>query len=188
MSNSQIPAFLQDSAQLLTQEGFKTSNTWYHGTASGLVDSISKSGLKSSGDAESNKKAKGAMIAIGGTYNEHKDPIFLTQSRELAYFWAQIRSQSRNTLFAQDEAPVVLAITLPEELNTNVKTDVGGAAMIMSGVGEFMNTIKAIYEGNNLTAPEVDPIKADRMDYLNLLGLGYCKQNIPAEFIKELKD
>jgi len=188
MSNSQTPAFLQDSAQLLSQKGFKTSNTWYHGTASGLIDSISEKGLKSSGDVESRKKAKSTMATIGDSYKERKDPIFLTQSKELAYFWAQSRTQSRNSFFAQGETPVVLAVTLSDEFNSNVKTDVGGAALIMSGSDEFLDSIKAIYESNNLTAPEIDPISADRMDYLNLLGLAYCKQNISTEFIEVLKE
>ena len=132
MTNSETPLHLQDAATLLTPKGFQVSNVWYHGTASGLVPSILEEGLLASGDKESNQKTKKAMTTIGGSYKENKDPIFLTQSRELAYYWAQLTCQSRNQLFGTSEKPEVLAICLPSDVNENVKTDVGVAAMIIS--------------------------------------------------------
>ena len=35
-----IPSHLQDAKDLLTQDGFATSNIWYHGTSSALLTSI----------------------------------------------------------------------------------------------------------------------------------------------------
>ena len=40
MSDIQTPDNFKDLGQLLTADGIKTSNVWYHGTASGLVASI----------------------------------------------------------------------------------------------------------------------------------------------------
>ena len=52
------PIFLQDAKDLLTQQGFFTSNTWYHGTSSALIDSIKEQGLKRSGDQALKAAAK----------------------------------------------------------------------------------------------------------------------------------
>ena len=186
MTISATPTHLQDATQLLSQAGFKTSNIWYHGTSSGLVDSILENGLLQSGDTESIKKVKGAMIAIGDSFKENKDPIFLTQSRELAYYWATKRAQSRSQLFSTTETPAVLAITLPDNLNTNIKTDVGAAAFLMGESEEYLQTLNELYSVNGFKAPEVDPITADRMDYLNFLGMAYSKQAIASEFIETL--
>ncbi len=184
MSNTQTPAYLQDSAQLLSADGFATSNVWYHGTASGLFDAIKEQGLKQSGDVELLKKAKGAMIAIGGSFKESKDPVFLTQSKELAYFWANQTTKTRNTRFGQGENPVVLAVTLPDALNNSIKPDVGAAAMLMAGDHKYFDALNVIYQSNNMKAPEIDPATSDRMDYLTRLGMAYSKQDIAAEFIE----
>ena len=182
-----IPTHLQDAKTLLSENGFATGDTWYHGTSSGLIDSIRGKGLVPSGDAESIKKAKGAMIAIGDSYKENKDPIFLTQCKELAFYWATKRAQSRGQLFSTTEEPTVLAITLPDNLNKNVKTDVGAAAMLMGESEEYLETLNGLYTANNLKAPEVDPLTADRMDFLNLLGMAYSKQAIAPGFIEVLE-
>lgn len=187
MTNSVTPLHLQDAAQLLTQAGFKTSNTWYHGTSSGLVTSILDKGLLPSGDKESIQRTKKAMITIGDSFKENKDPIFLTQSKELAYFWATKCAQSRSQLFGSEEAPTVLCITLPDNLNSNVKTDVGAAALLLGGAEEYLEVINKAYSSNGLTTPEVDPITADRMDYVNLLGMAYSKQSIDSQFIETVE-
>ena len=187
MSDNLTPKYLQDAAQLLTATGFATSQTWYHGTASGLLDSILKQGLKQSGDSESIQKTKGAMTAIGDSYKESKEPVFLTQSKELAYYWATETSKSRNKLFANDETPVVLAITLPNGIHDKVKPDVGAAALLMAGDCKYFDVINKVYQDQQLTAPQIDPLKADRMEYLNLLGMAYSNQSIAAEFIEVLK-
>ncbi len=187
MTNSATPSHLQDAALLLTQAGFKTSNTWYHGTSSGLITSILDNGLLPSGDKESIQRTKKAMIAIGDSFKENRDPIFLTQSKELAYYWAAKCAQSRSQLFSTTEEPAVLSITLPDDLNSNVKTDVGVAALLMGGAEEYLEVLNDLYLTNDLATPEVDPITADRMDYLNLLGMAYSKQAIASQFIEVLE-
>ncbi|MEY8263161.1 MAG: hypothetical protein RPR98_03055 [Bermanella sp.] len=184
MSDTATPAFLKDSAQILTQAGFASSQTWYHGTASGLLASILRQGLKQSGDSESNQKAKNTMTTIGGSYKENKDPVFLTQSKELAYYWASQACHARNKYFAQDEAPVVLAIKLPAELNNTIQPDVGVAAILLAGQNDYLDAVNKIYQDNALQAPQIDPMTADRMDYLKLLGMAYSQQNIAAEYIE----
>ncbi len=177
------PAYLKDSAQLLTQAGFATCQTWYHGTASGLVPAIMKQGLMQSGDMELKQKAKNTITTIGGSFKENKEPVFLTQSKELAYYWACVTCENRNKFFAKDDEPVVLSITLPIELNVTIKPDVGVAAVILAGGNEYLDTIETIYKTNNLTAPKIDPITADRMEYLTVLGMAYSKKNIAAQYI-----
>jgi len=184
MSDTATPAYLKDSAQILTQAGFATSQTWYHGTASGLLASILRQGLKQSGDSESNLKAKNTMTTIGGSYKENKDPVFLTQSKELAYYWASQACQSRNKYFANNEEPVVLAINLPPELHESINPDVGAAAILLGGQNDYLDALNKIYQDNSLQAPQIDPGNADRMDYLKLLGMAYSKQNIAAEYLE----
>ncbi|GAL22673.1 hypothetical protein JCM19235_4631 [Vibrio maritimus] len=41
---TQTPPHLQDAKALLSDKGFATSNTWYHGTSSALVASIQAQG------------------------------------------------------------------------------------------------------------------------------------------------
>lgn len=183
MTDRQIPTYLQDADQLISENGFKTSNVWYHGTASGLIESIQEKGLLQSGDKESNARAKKTMSTIGGSYKENKDPICLSQSKELAYFWAEQATKQRNLRFGGNEEPVVVAISLPDDLNSDVKPDVGAAAMLIIG-NAYTDELKTIYEKNGLTAPDVDPMNADRMEYLSKLGLAYYKKNIDPQYIQ----
>ena len=187
MTDTQTPAYLQDAAQLLTESGFTTSNVWYHGTASGLIESIKTHGLKQSGDAESNERAKKTMSTIGGSYKEHKDPIFLTQSKELAFYWALQATKTRNLRFGGNETPVVVEVNLPEKMNDLVKPDVGAAAMLLIG-NDYTDKVSEIYQANKLLAPEINPSSADRMDYLNKLGLAYIKKGIPSENLTVLSE
>ena len=83
------PAFLKDAKDLLAKQGFATSDTWYHGTSSALVDSIKEQGLKRSGDKALKDAAKKTMATIGNSYTESIEPVFLTQSKELAFYWAE---------------------------------------------------------------------------------------------------
>ena len=178
------PTFLQDAKDVLTDQGFATSNTWYHGTSSALVDSIKAQGLKRSGDNELNAAAKKTMATIGNSYTESIEPVFLTQSKELAFYWAQQTIRDRSVRIAGNEQPVVFAVTLPETLNTKVKPDVGAASLLLVSEGEdFMAYLAGLYQKHGFDAPEIDLMKADRMEYLTKLGMAYFDEDIEATYL-----
>lgn len=187
MSNEQViaPDYLKDLASLMSDDGsIATSNVWYHGTASSLVKGIKHKGLHGGGDAAWIKRTQGTLQTIGNRTFESKDPVFLTQSKELAYFWAQQRTHSRNLYFKKDETPVVVKITLGEEDNAKINPDVGGAALIMEPGNEYIIYIKDLFEANGQDLDDFDQAKADRMIYLNRLGLAYTNDYIPGKFIE----
>ncbi|GAA5316623.1 MAG: hypothetical protein AseanaTS_18270 [Candidatus Pelagadaptatus aseana] len=178
------PANLQDSKELLSKDGFAISNTWYHGTSSGLLASIQQDGLKRSGDKAMKQAAKQTMATIGNSYSESFEPVFLTQSKELAYYWAELAVRNRKVRFEADEEPAVLAITLPEELNNQVRPDVGAAGLLMVKEGEaYLAYVASLFEKAGLEAPSIDLMKADRMDYLNQLGMAYYDKDIAADYV-----
>ncbi|MBN3561093.1 hypothetical protein [Aliamphritea spongicola] len=173
------PAFLKDAQDLLTEQGFTASNTWYHGTSSALVDSIRQQGLKRSGDKALKAAAKQTMATIGNSYTESVEPVFLTQSKELAFYWAQQTVRNRSVRIEGDELPVVFSVNFSDELNAKVRPDVGAASLLLVEEGEqFMAFLAAVYEANNLSAPEIDLMSADRMEYLNKLGMAYYDADI----------
>lgn len=178
------PAFLQDAKDLLTEEGFTASNVWYHGTSSALVESIKAQGLKRSGDTALNAAAKKTMATIGNSYTEMIEPVFLTQSKELAFYWATQTVRKRSVRIEGEELPVVFSVTLPEELNSKVKPDVGAASLLLVSEGEnFMARLAEIYLTQGLDAPDIDLMKADRMDYLNKLGMAYFDADIETSYL-----
>lgn len=173
------PTFLKDAKELLTEQGFATSNTWYHGTSSALVESIKDQGLNRSGDKALKQAAKQTMATIGNNYTETIEPVFLTQSKELAYFWAEQTVRNRSVRIEGKEEPAIIQITLSDDLNSRVKTDVGAASLLMLKEGEaYLAYLTAIYEACGLSAPEIDLKSADRMDYLNKLGMAYFDYDI----------
>jgi len=188
MTKIETPSYLKDASQLLTADGFKIGECWYHGTTSGLADVILEQGLKGSGDAELSKMTKKAMATIGNSYTERKEPVYLTQSKELAYYWACQKVMARKHHFAIDESAVVLAVSLSEDLNTNVKTDVGAATMLLEDKNAYIEYLREIYNDEKLFLPELDPSKVDRMDYLNRLGLAYFIKDISSENVQILEE
>lgn len=185
MSNA--PAHLQDAKDLLSEAGFATSNTWYHGTSSALLDSIKEQGLKRSGDKALKQATKNTMATIGNSYTETIEPVFLTQSKELAYYWAEQTLRERSVRFEGEQEAVVLAVNLPDELLSKVKPDTGAAGLLMViGSSKYLEDLGEIYKANGYTLPEIDPIKADRMDYLNKLGMAYIDQDIDAQYLEVL--
>lgn len=183
------PAFLCDARQLLTGQGFTRSATWYHGTSVALLDSITAQGLKRSGDAAMNTAAKQTMATIGNSYTESVEPVFLTQSKQLAYYWAEQTVHNRQVRRGSNEAPVVLEVNLPEDLNQKVKPDVGAASLLLLQEGEnYMAYLTSLYEASGLEPPAIDLMKADRMDYLNKLGMAYYDADIDATCIKALTE
>ncbi len=178
------PAEFQDSKQLLSEDGFAIGNTWYHGTSSGLIASIQQDGLKRSGDKAMKQAAKQTMATIGNSYTESFEPVFLTQSKELAYYWAEQAVRNRKVRFEADETPAVVAIALPDDLNKNVKPDVGAASLLMVKEGEvYLAYVTGLFDKVGLNTPSIDLKKADRMEYLNKLGMAYYDKDIPAEFV-----
>ncbi|MTI13322.1 hypothetical protein [Sansalvadorimonas verongulae] len=179
---STAPDYLQDATSLLSSNGFATGKTWYHGTSSALLPSIQKHGLKRSGDQAMNQMAKQTMATIGNSYVETIEPVFLTQSKEIAYYWAQQTIRQRSTRFEGDELPVVVAVNLPADQAAKVRPDVGAAGLLMVKEGEgYLAFIAGLYDKAGLAVPGIDLMKADRMEYLNKLGMAYCDQNIDPE-------
>lgn len=191
MNNEQViaPDYLKDAASLMSEDGnFATSNVWYHGTASSLVKGIINKGLHGGGDAAWIKRTQGTLKTVGNRTFESKDPVFLTQSKELAYFWAQQRAHSRNVYFQKNETPVVIKVTLNEDDNSKINPDAGGAALIMDPGNEYILYIKDLFTANDQDLDDFDQTKADRMIYLTRLGLAYTNDYIPGKFIEVLAE
>ena len=187
MSNA--PSHLQDSQQCLTENGFATSDVWYHGTSSALVPSIKEHGLKRSGDKTMKQVAKQTMATIGNDYTESIEPVFLTQSRELAHYWASQSVRDRGVRIDGAEEAVVFAISLDEKQQAKVKPDVGAASLLLLPEGEkFMVHLASIYERCGQNAPAIDLMKADRLEYLNKLGMAYIDLDIDASCLTQLSD
>ena len=178
------PTAFQDAKDLLTDQGIATSNTWYHGTSSALVDSIKEQGLKRSGDQALNAAAVQTMKTIGNDYTESVEPVFLTQSKELAYYWAQQTVRNRSVRIEGDEQPAIITVNLPDELNSRVQPDVGAASLLLVQEGEqFMAFLAAIYLANGFEAPDINLMTADRLEYLNKLGMAYYDADIEASYL-----
>lgn len=184
-----IPKHLQDAKTLLSENGFATGDTWYHGTSSALIASIKGQGLKRSGDKALNKAAVKTMATIGNNYTESVEPVFLTQSKELAYYWAQQTVRERSVRFEGEEQPVVLEVNLSEKQRAKVRPDVGAMSLLMMSVGEqFMAHLAKVYQENNIAGPDIDLRTADRMDYLNKLGMAYIDEDISRACVLELSE
>lgn len=189
-TNIDTPAHLKDSDSLLSDSGFKTSNIWYHGTTSVLSEKILEKGLKRSGDHEINQVTKKAMATIGNSYTERKEPIYLTQSKELAYYWAAQKVRTRKVHTGNDEEPVVIQITLDEVTNSKVKTDVGAIVMLMD-LDPYMGYLEELYQAKgiefDLDAIQANAMELDRNDYLNKFGLAYCDKTLEPKLLELVK-
>ncbi|CAH6862473.1 conserved hypothetical protein [Vibrio chagasii] len=184
-----IPKHLQDAKTLLSENGFATGDTWYHGTSSALIASIKGQGLKRSGDKALNQAAVKTMATIGNNYTESVEPVFLTQSKELAYYWAQQTVRERSVRFEGEEQPVVLQVNLSEKQRAKVRPDVGAMSLLMMSVGEqFMAHLAKVYQDNKIAGPDIDLRTADRMDYLNKLGMAYIDEDISRACVVELSE
>ena len=192
---SETPTSFQDFNTLVSKEGVKTEGTWYHGTSSGLISSIQKQGLKGSGDQALNKRTAQTMNAIaensggvaGSTETEFQEPVFLTQSKEIAYFWAAQKTHSRNVYFNNNETPVLFEVALPEDKADQVKPDVGGAAMLIGPANDYINFLKKKYDENGIDFDQLNPSPTDRMAYINFLGMAYSTKDIDADYVKVLE-
>lgn len=181
-----IPTSFQDAKDLLSPDGFKVGQTWYHGTSSALLGSIKKQGLKRSGDKAFKQTTKNIMATIGNSYTETVEPVFLTQSKELAYYWAEAKVKEVNTHSGESSEPVVIAIQMDNQMNAKVKTDVGAASLYMVQGNDYLDRLSDIYKSNGLELTGLDPSTADRMDYLNKLGMAYIDQDIEVSYLDVL--
>jgi len=176
---SDIPSYLQDAKNVLTKDGFATDNVWYHGTSSALIDSIKSLGLMRSGDKAMKQAAKSTMATIGNNYTESIEPVFVTQSKELAYYWAEQTVRERSVRIEGEESPVVIQVNLPEDQLSKVRPDVGAASLLMVKEGEnYMAFLAGLYQENNAGVLDIDLRKADRLDYLYKLGMAYINEDI----------
>jgi hypothetical protein len=82
----------------------------------------------------------------------------------------------------------VYKVTLDESLNEKVKTDVGAAAMLMVEADDYLELLADIYKANGMEMPNIEPATADRMVYLNKLGMAYINTNIPVSCIELLTE
>jgi hypothetical protein len=185
--SSLTPSNLQDAKDLLNKEGFKVGSTWYHGTSSSLVASIKEHGLKRSGDKAMKQAAKSTMATIGNNYTESIDPVFVTQSKELAHYWAEQTVRMRSVRFEGEESPVVIEIKLPEDQLSKVRPDVGAASLLMVKEGEhYMAFLAGLYQENEAGVLDIDLRNADRLDYLNKLGMAYIDADVDAKYLEIL--
>lgn len=186
---SAIPAYLKDAKDLLTEQGFATSHVWYHGTSSELLESIKQQGLKRSGDKALKDATKKTMATIEHEFEASVEPVFLTPSKELAYYWAEQTVRERKARLGSDDQPIVLAVTLPEAVNAKVKPDVGAASLLLLEEGEhFLACLAKIYQENNAGVPEIDLRNADRMEYLTTMGMAYLDEDIDASCVSAVTD
>lgn len=183
MSDNKTPEFLQDADSLCSDAGFATGDVWYHGTSSGLVANIEKQGLIGGGDTETLQRAQGTLGTIGNRQFESNDPVFLTQSKELAYYWAQQKTHTRNLYFQKGEEPVVFAI----EGEVSISPDVGATAILLEPSNHYILTLQDIYERNKVAWEDVNPLKVPREFYLQKLGMAYSNDAIPAAQLTLLK-
>ena len=178
------PAIAQDYDRLST-DGFVYDNTWYHGTSSGLVANILQHGLMRSGDTELEKSLHNTMTAIGDRMDEHPEPVFLSPAKSLAWYWALQTVRKRHTRLGCDEEPVIIAVTLADDNPLQVLPDVGAASILMHPEGEdYLAYLSGIYQERDLPHPNLNPVQADRLDYLKKLGLAYCNADISPEFLQ----
>jgi hypothetical protein len=181
----QAPLYLQDAKNLLTNDGFETKDLWYHGTSSALLTSIREQGLKRSGDHAINQAVKSTMAAIGNNYTETIEPVFLTQSKELAYYWAVQAVRDRSVRFEGKEEPVVLAVKLPQEQRTSVRPDVGARSLLLIEGGEdFITHLTGLYQRYGYSGPDIDLVQAGRSEFQDKLGMVYLDQDVSADCVE----
>ena len=72
-------------------------------------------------------------------------------------------------------------------LNSKVKPDVGAASLLLVKEGEqFMAFLTGVYLANDFEIPEINLMHADRLEYLNKLGMAYYDADIDASLIGNL--
>jgi hypothetical protein len=135
-----------------------------------------------------NQAAKSTMATIGNNYTEQREPVFLTQSKELAFYWAEQTVRRRSVRVEGDESPVVFEVKLPEDQQVLVKPDVGAAGLLLVKEGEhFMAYLAKLYQDNEAGVLDIDLMKADRQEYLSKLGMAYIDKDIAPGYVVLIK-
>ncbi len=179
---NETPLYLQDAKSRLDAQGFVCDTCWYHGTSSALWESIQKNGLKRSGDHALKQATKKTMATIGNHYTETIEPIFLSPSKELAFYWARQRVKERSVRFEGEEQPIVIECRLPEALASKVRPDVGAMSLLLLEEGEqYLAFLAKLYQDQQLPPLDMDLQNADRLAYLKKLGMAYLDEDIPAD-------
>ena len=113
----------------------------------------------------------------------------MTQSRELAHYWAKQAVRERSVRIEGDESPVVFSVSLPEEFSLKVRPDVGAASLLMVKEGEaYIACLAKLYQDSNVGILDIDLKKADRLEYLNKLGMAYIDKDLSPEWLALLTD
>ncbi len=118
----------------MSENGFATGDTWYHGTSSALIASIQGQGLKRSGDKALNEAASKTMATIGNNYTRIGEPVFLTQSKN----WP---TTGLSKLFASAALVLVKSTyrvsgKFNGQTTCQVRPDVGAMSLLIGSVGE----------------------------------------------------
>lgn len=178
MNITDIPNDVNDLKDILSEEGFSHGHVWYHGTTSALVNDIKRDGLNGGGDEALMTKIQGTLNTIGAQAATSNQPVFLTPSKALAYYWAREKTNSRNVYFSNDEQPAVFEVNLNEDENKQVKPDAGGAALLLEPNNAYIEFIKQVYQQQSIDFPDVHPLQVPRMAFITQFGLAYSDANI----------
>lgn len=188
ISLQDIPDSYNDLNEVIVHGGFLHSNTWYHGTSSALISSIVEHGLVGGGDSSMNLAIEQTMSTIG---NKHfatsEEPVFLTPSKAIAYYFASQKTKDRNKRFGSNDTATVIEINLDEKLNTNVRPDVGAKAFLLLKDGEsYLELIHSAFAQKKIALQDLDLMSLERDRFLTTLGLAYIDQALPSQCLKEL--
>lgn len=180
-----VPTIFMDQPDLLTANGFNISKIWYHGTCSSLLPSIKESGVRCSGDKSLNDALRSTMNTLSQSFEEKRQPVFLTPSKTLAYYWARqaIERKHKGQENAGDK-PAVLTIELTDTLLDKVQPDVGAAALILMGERHYLDFLQEYYALAGLEVPACQQPFSDRMDYLKRMGMAYLDEDVARESVK----
>ena len=159
MNDLTLPHYLKDATELLSSQGFRQTGKWYHGTASGLVDAILAQGLRGTGDILTlqNKWKRWARLATKAAITAIR---FLSPKVKSWRILGIAKAGTRNLYFRQDETAVVFELNLPPELQAQVTTDVGGAAMLLEPGNLYLSWLKELYQDLGFSLPELNPLAA----------------------------
>lgn len=183
MDHSDTPKEYADVQELLTEDGFSIGQYWYHGTSSGLVPSILKQGLVGDGDKDTSDRFQQTLGTIGNRQFETSEPVFLTQSKELAYYWAKQKTHTRNLYFRKGEEPTVIQVDISSD---EIKPDAGAIAILLEPTNAYIAFLKEVYKKKGVAWREENPLELEREFFIHSMGMAYTPTIIPPERLNVL--